>query len=127
MSLPKPNDAFHWVQAAAGAALVCRPLEPHAAHLFTTRQWPLGTADTGERAAAWGDVARALDVDAAQLSRLHQVHGTSVVVLRRGGSTAPEGYGQGNVLASYVHAHWASNPMAAEGFVSACATFARAR
>jgi len=89
MSLPKPNDAFHWVQAAAGPALVCRPLEPHAAHLFTTRQWPLGTADTGERAAAWGDVARALDVDAAQLSRLHQVHGTSVVVLRRGGSTAP--------------------------------------
>ncbi len=46
---------------------------------------------------------------------------------RRGGSTAPEGYGQGNVLASYVHAHWASNPMAAEGFVSACATFARTR
>ena len=89
MSLPKPNDAFHWVQAAAGPALVCRPLEPHAAHLFTTRQWPLGTADTGERSAAWGDVARALDVDAAQLSRLHQVHGTSVVVLRRGGSTAP--------------------------------------
>jgi cobyrinic acid a,c-diamide synthase len=46
---------------------------------------------------------------------------------RRGGSTALEGYGQGNVLASYVHAHWASNPIAAEGFVSACATFARAR
>jgi cobyrinic acid a,c-diamide synthase len=46
---------------------------------------------------------------------------------RRGGSTAPEGYGGGNVLASYVHAHWASNPIVAEGFVSACASFARAR
>ncbi|GAC1596674.1 MAG: cobyrinate a,c-diamide synthase [Myxococcales bacterium] len=46
---------------------------------------------------------------------------------RRGGSTAPEGYGGANLLASYVHAHWASNPMAAEGFVSACAAFARDR
>jgi cobyrinic acid a,c-diamide synthase len=32
-----------------------------------------------------------------------------------------EGYGEDNILASYVHAHWASNPRAAEGFVSACA------
>jgi cobyrinic acid a,c-diamide synthase len=46
---------------------------------------------------------------------------------RRGDSTAKEGYGQGSVLASYVHAHWASNPMAAEGFVSACVAFARDR
>src|SRR5439155_11381805 len=35
------------------------------------------------------DVARALDVDAAHLSLLHQVHGASAVVLRRGDSTAP--------------------------------------
>jgi YfiH family protein len=89
MPLPKPSEGFHWVQAAAGPALVCRALERHATHLFTTRQWPLGTADADERAAAWNDVARALDVDAAHLSRLHQVHGASVVVLRRGDSPWP--------------------------------------
>jgi cobyrinic acid a,c-diamide synthase len=39
---------------------------------------------------------------------------------RRGGATTPEGYRAGNVLASYVHAHWASNPLLAEGFVRSC-------
>jgi cobyrinic acid a,c-diamide synthase len=40
---------------------------------------------------------------------------------RRGGETEREGYRVGNVLASYVHAHWASNPLAAVGFVTSCA------
>ena len=39
---------------------------------------------------------------------------------RRGGETAGEGYRAGSVLASYVHAHWASNPLVAEGFVRSC-------
>ncbi len=42
---------------------------------------------------------------------------------RRGGEAALEGYGKGNVLASYVHAHWASNPLVAEGLVSSCAQY----
>jgi cobyrinic acid a,c-diamide synthase len=46
---------------------------------------------------------------------------------RRGGATHGEGWGAANVLASYVHAHWASNPLAAEGLVAACAEFRRAR
>jgi cobyrinic acid a,c-diamide synthase len=40
---------------------------------------------------------------------------------RRGGEVTREGYRLGSVLASYVHAHWASNPLAAKGFVAACA------
>jgi YfiH family protein len=87
MPLPKPSEGFDWVQAAAGPALVCRALEPHAAHLFTTRDWPLGTADADAGATAWADVAQALDIDAAHLSRAHQVHGASIVVRRRGDST----------------------------------------
>jgi cobyrinic acid a,c-diamide synthase len=46
---------------------------------------------------------------------------------RRGGESFAEGYLQGNVLASYVHAHWASNPLVAEGFVDTCAARAGAR
>jgi YfiH family protein len=91
MALPKPSDAFAWVQAAAGPALVCRALEPFAAHLFTTRQWPLGASDGGDRASAWSDVARALGVAANRLARLHQVHGPGVIVRRRGEPPAPTG------------------------------------
>jgi cobyrinic acid a,c-diamide synthase len=40
---------------------------------------------------------------------------------RRGGDVVREGYRIGSTLASYVHAHWASNPLAARGFVAACA------
>jgi len=44
---------------------------------------------------------------------------------RRGGAITVEGYLAGNALGSYVHAHWASNPQVARGFVDACAAFAR--
>jgi len=46
---------------------------------------------------------------------------------RRGGELFPEGYRKGNTLASYVHVHWASNPLLAQGFVQACAVHARRR
>jgi cobyrinic acid a,c-diamide synthase len=46
---------------------------------------------------------------------------------RRDGAVHEEGYAIRNVLASYVHAHWASNPRVAEGFVDACAAYARSR
>jgi cobyrinic acid a,c-diamide synthase len=46
---------------------------------------------------------------------------------RRGGDVFAEGYRSGNVLGSYVHAHWASNPLVAEAFVASCASGARSR
>ncbi len=46
---------------------------------------------------------------------------------RRGGDTSLEGYRSGNVLGSYVHAHWASNPGVAPSFVESCARFAAER
>lgn len=43
---------------------------------------------------------------------------------RWGSAVSSEGYHIHNVLASYVHAHWASNPLVAEGFVDSCAAYA---
>ena len=39
---------------------------------------------------------------------------------RRGDDTLVEGYRTRNVLASYVHAHWASNPRIAAELVESC-------
>ncbi len=44
----------------------------------------------------------------------------------RWGDAFAEGYRAANLLASYVHAHWASNPSVAAGLVDSCAQF-RAR
>jgi cobyrinic acid a,c-diamide synthase len=42
---------------------------------------------------------------------------------RRGDETTAEGYSVGNVIASYVHAHWASNPRIARELVESCARY----
>jgi YfiH family protein len=79
--LPQPSEAFDWVQAAGGPALICRPLAALALHIFTTRRWPLGAMTPGgENPAPWNDVARAMHVSAARLVRVHQVHGAAVVI-----------------------------------------------
>ena len=91
MMLPQPTDAFEWVQAAGGPALVCRPLARLATHIFTTREWPLGSraADSED---AWGEIAAAMQVDRSHLVRVHQVHGAGVVVRRaRDASASPAG------------------------------------
>ncbi len=44
---------------------------------------------------------------------------------RRDEQSIPEGYQVGNVLASYVHAHFASNPRIATELVDTCARFAK--
>src|SRR6266536_5001442 len=82
---PQPNGGFVWVQAAAGPALVCRALRPFALHIFTTRAWRLGSAGSGADD-GWTDVSAALDVEPIDLARLHQVHGSTVVVAAPGGT-----------------------------------------
>src|SRR4051812_17311977 len=84
----QPSGRFEWVQAAGGLALACTALKPFADHLFTTREWALGsrgaTADED-----WGPVAASLGVDPDHLVRMHQVHGASVVIRRAGDTRHP--------------------------------------
>ena len=84
---PQPSGGFEWLQVAGGTALVCSALRPFADHLFTTREWALGSrADAADE--DWQAVAASLGVDAAHLVRLHQVHGATSLV-RRAGERAP--------------------------------------
>jgi YfiH family protein len=83
---PHPAGGFEWIDTLGGLALVCRPLEPFAGHLFTTRGWSLGSSDRTEanEIAAWAIVADALGRPPSGLARLRQVHGNAVVVRRAG-------------------------------------------
>jgi len=81
---PRLADGFEWRQTAPGLVLVCRALDIYAAHVFTTRQWALGSSRDGDGAPGWKEVARVLAVDVAHLARAHQVHGASAVVRRAG-------------------------------------------
>jgi YfiH family protein len=85
--LPETTDAFSWVQAAGGPALVCRPLARLAPHLFTTRGWALGVP-ASDQDAGWDQVAAAMRVERPHLRRLHQVHGAAVSVSRAGASAS---------------------------------------
>src|ERR1044072_3590602 len=82
MMRPQPNDGFVWVQAAGGPSLVCGPLRALANHLFTTREWALGSGTGSD--AEWAPVAAALGVDPSRLVRVRQVHGAAAVILRVG-------------------------------------------
>jgi hypothetical protein len=86
---PQPSGGFQWVQAAGGPALVCSALRPYANHLFTTREWALGSRPQAQDE-DWQPVAAALGVE-TQLARIHQVHGAAVVVRRAGDAARSAG------------------------------------
>jgi YfiH family protein len=73
MTLPAIPASFYWSNETWGAALRCRPLEPFAQHLFTTRQLQLSSAD------AWRTLASAINVQPDRIVSLNQVHGRNVV------------------------------------------------
>jgi cobyrinic acid a,c-diamide synthase len=62
-----------------------------------------------------------LEPDAAAIERIYRV------VPRWGAGPFAEGYRRANVIASYVHAHWASNPAVPAAFVQTCAEAADRR
>ena len=77
---PQPSGGFEWVQTAGGLALVCRAMTPFADHLYTTREWALGSRAEADE--DWEAVATSLGVDAAHMVRAHQVHGSAVLTVR---------------------------------------------
>ena len=72
MTLPPVPASFYWSNETWGAALRCRPLEPFAQHLFTTRQLQLPSAD------AWHALASAMSVPPGRIVSMNQVHGRAV-------------------------------------------------
>ena len=73
------NGFFHFIPMGpmpTGLALVCRELERHAEHLFTTNHWTLGAKTTsGEDRGAWEQVARAVQLMAAVGELCVDLHG----------------------------------------------------
>jgi YfiH family protein len=80
MILPAVRPPFAWRSTPGGPALVCRALEPFAAHLFTTNSWELGSRGGRDAQRSWDAIAAALDVEPARLVRLKQVHGADAVI-----------------------------------------------
>lgn len=78
MSLPRPDAAFHWRHEPWGAALGCRGLDPHAQHLFTSKQLALPDPES------WRHALASVGSTPDRLMRVKQVHGNSVRVLKRG-------------------------------------------
>jgi YfiH family protein len=89
MILPEPSDTFAWTETPSGPALLCRPLEPFATHIFTSRLWPLGTSSDRDAEESWRDIAHALGADGPRLLRARQVHGAAVVAHREGHPIGP--------------------------------------
>ncbi|MFM8533445.1 MAG: peptidoglycan editing factor PgeF [Acidimicrobiia bacterium] len=78
MTLPSPDRAFRWSREPWGDALRCIALDPHAQHLFTSRQLSLPDPDSWARALA------SLGAPVHTLMRVKQVHGNAVRVLMKG-------------------------------------------
>ena len=79
MILPSPDASFEWRPTPFGPSLSCVPLARHAAHLFTTRHWALGSSlRSVDDPAAWLEVASAAGVPPDRLVRLRQVHGAAI-------------------------------------------------
>ena len=78
MNLPRPDAAFHWRHEPWGPALRCSGLDPHAQHLFTSKQLALPDPES------WRQALASVGSTPDRLMRVKQVHGNSVRVLTRG-------------------------------------------
>ena len=82
-------DGFAWTSAPWGPVLTSTALSPVFHHFFTTRQLRFRGGEDGLR--DWERVAGEVGVHPALLLRPKQVHGTSVMIKRRGEEAAGRG------------------------------------
>jgi cobyrinic acid a,c-diamide synthase len=106
------GDFFPTVDLIPGETVVAQAIQALGyAEVETTLPTLLGPA--GER-------FRGHQFRYSSLSVTGEVRCAYRVATRRKKDAFAEGYMRHNVLASYVHAHWASNPRLAQNFVAAC-------
>jgi cobyrinic acid a,c-diamide synthase len=95
----------------AGARMLPRRKSLGYREVTMTAATPLGPA---------GTVARGHEFHYSELEMPADLPRAYRVTDRSGTTCAAEGYLHGNVLGSYVHLHFASNPLVAENFVGCC-------
>ena len=62
-----------------------------------------------------------IEAETGDVRRVYQI------AARQGSAPPPEGYSLGNVLASYVHLHFSSNPEVARHLVQSCLEYRASR
>ncbi len=87
MTPPTPDPAFRWTTETWGLALRCAPLGAIAQHLFTSAQLKLRSRAPLD-AARWTSALSSLGAGPDRLTRVTQVHGRAIRVVRRGEATA---------------------------------------
>lgn len=76
-------EGFSWQPASWGEVLTCDALATVAPHAFTTKALDV-RAHNATPPDTWAHVGKHLGVDRDHVLRLQQIHGTSVVLVRRG-------------------------------------------
>jgi cobyrinic acid a,c-diamide synthase len=104
------GEAFPMLGLVAGKAIMQPKLQALGyVDVTTCASSPLGAAGTHYR----GHQFRYSNWQGSEGTQLQ-------LTVKRTGRSQVEGYGTGNILGSYVHSHWASNPQIATNFVEAC-------
>ena len=78
MTLPQPDQSFHWTSEVWGDALRCHGIGRAAQHLFTSKQLAL----PGD--SAWRAALASVGTTPDRLMRVKQVHGNAVRILKSG-------------------------------------------
>jgi polyphenol oxidase len=89
MTLPAPDAAFDWTAESWGHALRAKPLSTVAQHAFTSKQLQL-RGGPGAQPASWALAVASVGGHLDNLTRVKQVHGAVVRVLKKGQAMAAD-------------------------------------
>ncbi|MDO7786360.1 cobyrinate a,c-diamide synthase [Desulforamulus aquiferis] len=121
-----------------GLMYLCKEIHSQSREVFPGAGLVPAKAIMGKKLAGLGYVKakllrKSILGDAGLELRGHEFHWSSISELQdgqaftltggRGQDNRPDGYIDGNILATYVHLHFRYNPRAAENFLTACAQY----